>query len=470
MDPIVEIIKHVNRIRYEDLPKEAVEVAKKAVVDTVGAGIAGSSAPLGKLAAGMVKDWGGKEQSSILVYGGRVPAPEAAFANAVMARCRELDDVHEGNKRRGVGVGGHVNVMFVPATLAMAESSPTPVSGKKLILAMVIGGDLAVRLRVAAGEAGRLGWLSETVAPFGVVVSAAKLLDLGEEVVANAMGAAYAHCSGNVLSILDGTWDLWLAAGIGIKNGITAVELARRGHLGSKSPLMGGAGLYPLYFRNEYHENILLGDLGKEFESANVSIKPYSCCKCTHHAIYTALELVSKHNIKPEQIERIGVKTCSYNIWLVVLDEKGEYKYAPRNLNEAQFSMPFVIATAIIKGAVFPDVLNEETLKDAEILELARKITVEATPEKDEIMKKEGFPPDDVDIYTKDGKVYSGCEPYVKGHPQNPMTFAESVEKFQRCVKLSAKPLPEKSLDEFLKQAEKLEELDDVRGLIGKLS
>jgi len=154
----------------------------------------------------------------------------------------------------------------------------------------------------------------------------------------------------------------------------------------------------------------------------------------------------------------------------VVLNEKGEVKYAPRTLNEAQFSMPFTMATAILKGRVFLDILNEETLRDPEILKLSRKIMVEASAEKDEIMKKEGYPPDDVDIYTTDGKVYSGAEPFVKGHPQNPMSFEECVEKFRRCVEFSVKPLPAKRLDEFLRQAERLEEIDDVRGIINNLS
>ncbi|MDO8683848.1 MAG: MmgE/PrpD family protein [Armatimonadota bacterium] len=467
MDPIVEIIEYINRTKYEDLPGELVERVKKAVVDTVGAIIAGSSAPLGKLVAEMVKEFGGKMESSLLVYGDKLPALEAAFANAIMARCRELDDIHEGNKRLGGGHGGHVNVMIVPAALAILESMPTPVNGKTLITAIAIGGDIIVRLRAAAGEAGRVGWEAPTIAPFGVAASVAKLLGLGEEVMANAMGAAYAQCAGNVLSTSDGTWDVWLNAGTGVRGGLMAVELARRGHIGAKSPLLGGAGLYPLYFRNEYLEDTLLSDLGKEFESANVCIKPYSSCSCTHHAIYTTLELVKKHNIKADQVERIAVRTCSYHMWLVA---KGEHKYAPRNLNEAQFSMPFTMATAIIKGGVFPDVLNEETIKDAEILKLTRKITVEATPEKDEFMKKEGYPPDDVDIYTTDGNVYSGSEPFVIGHPQNPMTFEDVVEKFERCVKLSAKPLHRRKLDEFLTKVKRLEQVDDVRALITGLN
>lgn len=470
MEPTSKIVKFVSQTRYEDLPKEVVKVAKKAVVDTVGSGIAGSSAPLGKLVAEIIKDWGGKKESTVLVYGDKVPAQEAAFANAIMARCRELDDAHEGNKRRGGHHGGHVNTMIVPASLAMLESSPIPISGRKLILAIAIGGDLTVRLRLAAGDAGEIGWMGETLSPFGVVASAAKLFDLNEEVIANAMGAGYAFCSGNCCGIIDGTWDIWLPAGIGARGGIVAVDLARRGYLGAKSPLLGRFGLYPLYFRSEYHSNNLFLELGKEFESANVSIKPYSSCKATHHAIYTTLELVKKYNIKAEQIERIRVKASTYSLWLVGLNEKDELKQAPRSLCEAQFSLPFTVATAIIKGTVFPDVLNEETLKDTEILNLSRKITMEATPEKDEIQKTEGMAPADVEIYTGDGRVYSGCEPFVKGHPQNPMSFDECTEKFRECVKLSVKPLPEKKLNEFLEQVVKLEEINDVRGIISNLS
>jgi 2-methylcitrate dehydratase PrpD len=468
-DPIVTLISYIRKTRFEDVPARVVDVVKKAIVDTVGAGIAGSSAAMGKLATEMVRDYGGRRDSTLWVYGDKVPAPEAAFANAIMARCRELDDVHEGTPRVGIGHGGHVNAMVVPAALAAVECMARPVSGKELITAIAIGGDIIPRIRMAAGDAGRVGWEAPTISPFGVAATVGKLQGFDEALLANAMGAAYAHCSGTILSTSDGTWDVWLNAGTGARAGMIAVELARRGHQGAKSPLLGSAGLYPLYFRKEYHEDALLSGLGKEFESGNVSIKPYSSCKCTHHTIYTALEMMKKHDFRGADIERIAVRTCEYNMWLVVLNEKGEPKYAPRNLNEAQFSMPFTMATAIVKGTVFSDVLTEDTLNDPEILRLARKISVEATAEKNELMKKEGYPPDDVDIYTVDGRVLRGCEQYVKGHPQNPMTFDEVVEKFERCAQLSAKPLSRKGLDGFLADVRTLEAVADVRGLIQDL-
>jgi 2-methylcitrate dehydratase PrpD len=215
---------------------------------------------------------------------------------------------------------------------------------------------------------------------------------------------------------------------------------------------------------------VLLDGLGKDFEIANVSIKPYSCCKFNHHAIYTALKLQQQHDIKAEHIEKVIIKTFSHALEAVVLNNEGVPKYAPRTINEAQFSMPFTVAMALIKGDVFSDILTRESLKDSKIIELARKIKVEGDPEKDKIMEDAGISPADVEIHMVDGEVYSGCEPFVRGHPRNPMSFGEVVEKFWRCVKLSANNLREDRLNGFIAQVEKLDEIDDVRNLVAYIT
>lgn len=434
MDPINFIIKHITQIKYEDLPKETITTVKKILIDTIGCGIAGSSSPLGKIIAETVRNWGGTKESSLFAYGHRVPAHNAAFANAIMARCLELDDVHEGNKILGGGHGGHIGVTIIPSSLALVESLTHEINGKQLILAIAVGGDLNVRLRMAAGNAGRIGWMTETISPFGIVASSSVLMGLNPEEIGSAMGAAYAQCSGNNLSSSDGTWDMWLAAGLAARAGLNSVQLSMLGYLGSKMPLSGRCGLYPLYFRNEYDDNILLSDLGKSFEVNNVSIKPYSSCKFTHHPIFTTLRLMKDYQINCERISEIKVITCSYATQLASIDENGNVKYVPRNIAEAQNSIPFTIATAIVKGDVFPDVLNDQTIMDQKIFELSKKVTVKADPQKDLIMAKEGFPAADIEIFTEDGKIYKGCEPFVKGHPQNPMSLEECIQKIlQMC-------------------------------------
>jgi len=464
-DPSAALADHALGVRYEDLPPPVVASVKQAIIDTAGAGLAGSSAELGRIVAAMVRDNGGAPHSTLWVSGDRLPASEAAFANAVMARCRELDDVHEGSPRAGRGHGGHVNVMIVPAVLAVIEHLPWPVSGRELLAAIAVGGDIMVRLRLAAGDAGRLGWEGPTVSPFGVAAAVGRLLRLDASKLQNAMGAAYAQCSGNVQSTADGTWDVWLNAGLGARAGIVAAELARRGHRGAHAPLLGSSGLYPLYFRGEYHAEALLSELGRHFESGEVSVKPYAACKATHHAIYTTLALVQRHQIDAGAIERIEVRTSDYTMRLAGLNEHGAPKYAPRTINEAQFSIPFTMALAMLKGTVLPDTLTDAALGDPAILALSHKIVMSVTGAKNEQARLEGYVPADIDIHTNDGRVFSGCERHVKGHPASPMTMQEVVDKFLRCAALASLPLRLAVLQAFCADVAMLEQLDDVRAI-----
>lgn len=462
-DPTAQLADYIEATRYEHLPAHVIAAIKKSFLDTIGAGIAGRSTEIGRIVTDMARENGGKEEATLWAQGDRVPAAEAAFANAVMARCRELDDVHEGSPRVGMGHGGHVNVMLVPAALATVESLRSPTSGKDLIAALAVGGDLIPRLRMAAGNAGRLGWEGPTLAPFGVVATVAKLRGFDRTTTASALGTAYAHCAGNILSTSDGTWDVWLNAGIAARSGMVSAELARRGHKGARSPFLGSSGLYPLYFRGEYHADALLSALGKEFESGNVSIKPYSSCKATHHAIYTLQTLMARHGIDEAAIDRIDVRTSDYNIRLAVLNEHGEPKHSPRNLNEAQFSIPFTMAAVAVRGSVFPDVFNEAILGDGRVRSLARKIQVSPSAEKNALASKEGYASADVEVHLANGATYAGCEPNVKGHPANPLSFDEVAEKFAKCIALTDNAMPDRSAEQLIDAVARLEECDDVR-------
>lgn len=436
---------------------------KKAVLDTIGAGIAGRATEIGRMVVDMARDQGGRPDAALWTAGDKVPAAEAAFANAVMARCRELDDVHEGSPRVGRGHGGHVNVMLVPAALATAESLPGPTTGKDLIAALAVGGDLIPRLRMAAGDAGRLGWEGPTVAPFGVAATVARLRGFDRTTTANALGTAYAHCAGTILSTSDGTWDVWLNAGIAARSGMVSAELARRGHQGARAPLLGGSGLYPLYFRGEYHPEALLGELGRSFESGNVSLKPYSSCKATHHAIYTMQTLMARHGIDIDAIDRIEVRTSDYNMRLAHLDAHGVPKPPPRTLNEAQFSIPFTMAAVAVHGAVFPDTFDETIPRDDRVQTLARRIRVTSSAEKNALAAREGYASADVEVHLADGTVHAGCEANVRGHPANPLSFNEVAEKFARCVALAGNGLPARAAARLVEAIGRLEECEDVR-------
>src|SRR5262249_8564938 len=255
MDPIQSFVTHFRRSRYEDLSPDVVEAVKIAILDTMGAALAGSASEPGRGIARVARRHGGTTGSTLGARGVKVAPPMATLANGVMARCLELDGTHETG-------GGHVGVCIVPAALACAETSETAVSGRALILGVALGVDMLCRLRMGAGKSKAIGWMAETMAPMSVAATASTLLGLAEETTLDAIGLAYAACSGNVQPTVEGAWSLWTPAGTAAMSGLLAVDMAREGFRGPRHPLLGEFGLYRLYFRGDYDEAALLGDLG----------------------------------------------------------------------------------------------------------------------------------------------------------------------------------------------------------------
>ena len=332
-------------------------------------------------------------------------------------------------------------------------------TGRDLITAITIGGDLVVRLRLAAAGGSRIGWMSETIAPFGIAAAASKIARLSREQTASAIGAAYAFCSGNNLSMEDGSWDLLLAAGNAARGGLLAMELAKRGHVGSSSPFLGRCGLYPLYFRNHFDAHLLFDNFGSTFENANVSIKAFSSCMFTHQPIHALLTTMKNERLRPEQIKRIAVGLSEYAVQLTAPAEKGQIKELPRTLFEAQNSLAFVLATAAVTGNVFPDTLTEKSLKDECIVDFTKRIKLLNADIRADMV-----------IETVDKKTIAVHYSNVKGHPRNPFTFQDCVTKLKKCIHLTTGTVDSQLLCRWIDQIAELEKLSDARAILTGLT
>ena len=279
----------------------------------------------------------------------------------------------------------------------------------------------------------------------------------------NGMGLAYSQCCTNVQArILDGAMTVMLQQGFGAKAGFLGVEMgAERGFTGARNVFEGTYGFYRVYARNEYHSEVITDQLGKRFEFVHTSLKAYPCCKHTHIPIYAALEMVKEHDLQPEEIEEIRVYTNSiaYNLTGV-----GENKYHPKTMVDAQFSLPYTVATAVVRRKIFIDDFTEESINDGEVLRLAQRVSVKVDPQIDKIP---GLTVGSrVELKTRGGNRYSKYLDFVKGHPKNPMTMEECVEKFMKCVSFSAKPLGQKQIEQLIQTIGQLEETKDVRRIV----
>jgi len=458
MGTVDTLVDYMMMAKYEDLPPLVIETVKKHFLDTLAATIAGSTEKSVQKVVKLINDWGGREEATILVYGGKVPAPNAAFLNCLMARARDLDDVHEMG-------GRHVSASLVPAALAVSEYGKMikgkVINGKSLILALALGSDLHIRIAMAGGRTALYGgWTSETWASISIAAMGAKMLDFDRTKTFDAMGIAYAQCCGNTESYAEGADTVKLANGISGKAGILAIILADQGLKGAKDILEGKSGLYPLYMRGDYSPEVLMADLGKRFEIINTSLKLYPSAFCHHHAVYGTLQLAKEHKIRPDNVKKITIFTSQHMCDM----GGGECKIQPQIVSHAQFSHYYAVASALIRGKEWIESFTEEAIRDPQVLEMCGKIEMIEDQEKSKLSLS--IPPEGILIETKDGRRYETLVESIPGEPNNPLSMADLIQKLKNCVPFSAKPIPNENVDKISRMVENLDKLDDVTTII----
>jgi len=215
----------VSALRYEDLPPQVVARAKSALLDTLGAGLAGCRTSEVARVIASVRDCGRGGTATIWGTDVRSGVTGAALINGTMAHSRELDDY---------GGCGHSGAVVVPAALAAGEHEA--VSGRTLLTALVAGYDLAARVTEAAGgyrPHNARGWHSTgTCGSFGAAAAAAKCLGLDAAGTAAALGIAGSYTGGLWAFIVDGAMTKRLHPGKAAENGVFAAHLARHGFTG----------------------------------------------------------------------------------------------------------------------------------------------------------------------------------------------------------------------------------------------
>jgi 2-methylcitrate dehydratase PrpD len=460
MDAAFEFANMFSSLRYEDVPPEAVEAAKKETLDSLGVAVAGS----GKLGVRelfqIIDKWGGTNESTIISYGTRVPAPNAAQVNATMTHALDFDDDH------GSGVV-HTGVIVVPTCFAMSEYVGN-LSGKEFITAISLGSDFLSRLGLATRAGKSLleepvqgGWHLTTLYGYlGAAAVSSKILNLDSGKILNALGIAYHQCAGNFQCVTDGALTKRMGPGFACRGGIVAALMAEKGITGATNIIEGKYGLYAQYFSGDYSRSILLADLGKRFEGVNITIKPYPCCTSTHVFIDAVLNLVNKYDIKPSNVKEVTLieGAGSYYGVSVPLETKAN----PRNTIDCQFDAPWSVAVAIARRRVSIEDFTEEAIKSDDILEISNKVRLQL----DASLTRTGVEPGIVEIILKSGETYSERVDYARGAPENPFTFNDCVSKFRSCIAYSVKPIAADNIERVIELVKRLEEVDNVSRVI----
>ena len=460
MDAIVPLVRNLIKIRYEDIPPEVLDATKKGILDTFAAMLAGTSAQGCPEVVAQALEWGGKEESTVFHYGKKVPAFLAALANGMMARAVDFDDVFEPGTM-------HASASIIPAVLAAGEMQGA-LSGRQFLAAVTLGIDMICRMgrtnRIPSGLSGMN--VTFQYACFGCAGVVGRVLGLDEEKMVHAMGLAYSQTAGNSQNLLEGTLATRFSQGLAAQAGVYAAVFARRGITAAREVLEGKFGYYPVYQRGEYDVRSLLDGLGERFEGVNVTLKKYPCCMHSHAAIDALLDISDEQGLNCDDVDRVTVKINQQGFNFVCLPL--EKTRLPRSIPEAQFSLPYAAATALVKRKVFLDNFTEEQIRNPRVLQVAQRVDCLVDPELDKRYPA-SVTPAIVEVRTKKGKIFSRRVVERRGSPTNPLTMEEIEEKFRQCTRFARNPLPEDRIEEILLFLRGMEDQDDVTRILSLL-
>lgn len=457
------LVEYLVGLRYEEIPAPIVRATKAQTLNIISAVLGGTTANGIKELVELLKEWGGKQESTVIAYGNKMPAPHAAQANASMGHALDFDDTY--NK-----IMLHVAVVSVPPALAIAEMRGG-VSGKEFITAVTLAVDLGCRMcfvmTAPPGEKDQLRWHHwHFTTLFGYFMAAAvagRLLQLNEEKMLNALGLAYHQAAGNMQTVHDGGLAKRMGPGFSCRGGVTAALMAQRGITGAKNFIEGAVGFYGLYHPQSYCDLAKLTDgLGHRFENDDVSLKPYSCGVVNHTAIDAALAIVKEQDIKPDDVAEITIFTGEGSHFLC---QPLEVKRHPRNAVDTQFSIPWSVATAIAKRRAAIWDYTDEAARDPMMHKLTSKINVEIDP----ALSEGSIEPTRVRIKTMDGREFTNQVDFPLGSPQKPFSPADAKRKLRDCNSVSIKPMSDEGLEKLVETVGRLEELEDVSQLMSLL-
>jgi len=456
MDAAFTLARYVVHARWEDLTEKVVETTKRDILDVLGVAFAGSAALGVNDVVELFKEWGGKRESTVIGYDLMLPCTSAALINGMMSHALDYDDGHDEAMV-------HAAASVVPAAFAVAERKGG-VNGKDFLTAVAVGIDLMARMALGARTNLRVsGWVYSCIfGYFGATAAAGKLIGLDEEKMVNAFGIAYSQTAGSFQSIADAALTKRAQLGFAARAGVFSALLAERGITGPQNCVEGDYGIYKNYIRGEYDLGLVLSDLGKRYEVENLGFKAYPCCGYTHGPIYLTLSLMREHQIRPEDVEEINVFTGRNAADLFLPAER---KRRPLSVPDAQFSIPYTVAVAVIKGNVSIGDFTPEAINDPCVLEMAQKVRGIIV---EELTRRE-VEPAIVEIRTKDGKRYSKRIENRKGSPENPMTLEELISKFRDCMAHGRKTIPGDEVERIIELVRHAEELNDVTEIIKRM-
>ena len=399
----------LQQLAWEDLPDDACRIATRCVLDLTGVAAAGSATELSRLvrdhAIGQFAPGPGTRGARILLDGSVASAPGAALAGGMTIDSVDAHDGHPLTK-------GHAGAAVFPALLALADSGDGELDGRELLTALVIGYEVALRAGIALHATAPDYHTSGAWNALGVAAVANRLWRCDEQHLRESLGIAEYHGPrGQMMRCIDHPTMLKDGSGWGAMTGVSAAQLALAGFTGSPAATVESADVASLW-----------SDFGERWRIAEMYFKPHPTCRWAQPAIEAALEVAA--GIPPDEVEEIEVQTFHEGTRLAV--------QAPASTEEAQYSLPFPVAVALVRGRVTPSDLDGAALSDQAVLALSHRVRLV-----EDRSLSERFPAERlarVTLRLRDGTTRTSGTVPARGAPEAPLTDGEIAAKFHELA------------------------------------
>jgi len=448
-EPSHALARFAANLRHEDIPANIRSRARHHLLDAIGIALASTKYDFAQRTLNAIAGLGGAGPVPVIGMPARLSARDAAVVNGLLCHGLDFDDTHLG------GVV-HPTASALPAALSAAMH--VGAGGRDLLTAYIIGVEASARLgAVVKGAFHQIGFHpTGVVGAFGCALTAGVLFGLSERELVHAQGIALSLASGSLEFLEDGAWNKRVHPGWAAAAGITAAALAKQGFKGASRPYIGRFGLYrshlgPLAEGCDY--KLATAGLGESWEILRTAIKPFPACHFTHGCIDAALRL-RNDGVEAGAIDAIEALVPGEVVKTVCEPEAN--KKRPANSYDAQFSIPFLVAAALVRGRLTLAELEESALSDPQILALADRVGYRVDPDSPFPRAYSG----EVRIALKSGKRIGAREEINRGAPDRPLTEADIVAKYRANAAVAVSPATAARIEEAVLRLDETQDLD----------
>jgi 2-methylcitrate dehydratase PrpD len=437
------LARYMVSARDRELPPNVMVECKNRILDTFGAMVSGARMDPGIMAVKYVRGLGGTEEASVIGASFRTTTINAALANAMCAHADETDDFEPATK-------AHPGSSVVPAALAVGEKEGR--SGMEFIRAVALGYDLSCRLLMALGPdlvRGTHRSAEGTSSTFGALGSAASLARLDEKGMRFAISYASQQVSGlwSWVKDEDHIEKAFDFAGMGARNGVTAVSMVQAGLTGVYDVLDGTHNLFIALSTKPQPEEMLAG-LGSKFYVTETAIKTFSVGYPIQSPLDATLTLRKQYGLTPDNVKSILVKLPTDAIGIVATSAM------------ADVNCPHLVSLALVKGAVsFIDSHDQALMKDPVLMAQRAKVTVQPEASLMDPAAPRGAI---VQVTMTDGKVVEHFTKFPPGTKENPLSVEAVSAKTRDLI---APVLGAEKAEKLIQAINNLETLQDIRSL-----